>query len=183
MNIKYIYFQGNLNYNDSKYNLSLIRLFKNTTLLKSKDQFKNITIYQTNINSSFIFISKVPNIKEILVNKTLLEQDNLSKLLTPIYNYSFDRYDDNFYFTVPFNGEVLLTFEYSNHYRIENDSSIPMLWFNEFRNLNSSSSLVKIYYDSVSLSHERIEYFMGLSIFIFELAAYGIYIVVRRLRN
>lgn len=183
MNIKYIYFQGNLNYNDSKYNKSLINLYKNTTLLKSITHFKNITIYETNINSSFIFISKSLDIKNILTNKTLLERDNLAKILVPIYSYSFNKYNDNFDFKIPFNGTVLLTFVYSNDYHLENSSSFSLLWFNEFKNVKWYPSLISLDYNSVSISEERNEYFIGLSIFLLEIVTFGVCVEIRKLRK
>lgn len=183
MNIKYLYFQGNLNYNDSKYNESLNKLYHNTTLLKSKIEFKNITIYETNINSSFIFISKSANLKEILTNRTLLENENLLKILTPVYNYTFNKYSDNFYFKLPTNGTVLLTFEYSNNYRLENSSSISLLWFNEFKNVKLRSRFVSLDYVSINLSNERLEYFIGISIFVLEISTFAIYFGIKKLKR
>lgn len=181
MNVKYVYFQSNLNYNETKYNQSLISLFNNTTLFKSVYQFKNISIYETNIRSSFLFATNDTSTESILTNETTLKDTNLTKVLTPICNYTFNEYDDNFNFKMIHKNFILMTFIYNNDYFLGNSSSTPILWFNEFNNLKGMDQKVEINYRSTTINNERLEYIIGILIFILEISVMGgVYVIKRK---
>lgn len=107
----------------------------------------------------------------------------MSQILKPIYNYTFNKYNDNFKFKLPYNGTVLLTFEYSDNYRLENRNSTSLLWFNEFKNVKLQSEFISLDYDSINLSNERLEYFVGISIFVIEISIFEIYFKIKKLKK
>lgn len=181
MNIKYVYFQTNIEKNnESAYNESLNYMYDNHILLDKKYEFGNITIYRTDISSSFLFGTNNINIKSVLTNNSEIRDVNISKFLAPINNYTFNKYYDN----VNFNNQgfkiILLTFTYSHNFVLNNEHSSNILWFNSFNSNNSSNNL-EIKYSSSYFSNQRTEFFIGIGIFLSEIGILLLFVVFRKL--
>ncbi len=181
MNIKYVYFQDNLiNVNETKiYNNSLNFMYSNNIIFNGKHQFGNITIFETNINSSFLLGTNNTDINATLTNNSEMHNSNISNLLTPIDNYKFNKYYDNLYFNNGGFKVILLTFIFSNNFFLDSHKSNSILWFNSFYNFNNNTNL-EIKYSNNYINNQRIEFFIGITIFAVEMCISLFFIIIRK---
>ena len=181
MNIKYVYFQNNLiNVNETKiYNESLNFMYSNNMIFNGKYQFGNITIFKTNINSSFLLGTNNTDINNILTNNSEMRNSNISNLLTPMDNYKFNKYYDNLYFKNDGFKVILLTFTFSTNFFLDSHKSNNILWFNSFYNINNNTNL-EIKYSNNYFNNQRIEFFIGIIVFAVEMFISLFVLIIRK---
>lgn len=182
MNVKYIYFQNNIkNTNESKYNVSLNYLYKNNIILTNKYTFSNITIYKTNINSSFLLGTNNTDINDILTNNTEMQTLNISNILNPM-KYTINKYYDNLNVEDGNYKIILLTLAYSNFNLVGYEHS-NLLWFNEFKDKsNNITNNLEITYKDSNVEYQRLYFFVGIIVYIFELFFFISITIIKKIR-
>lgn len=182
MDVKYIYFQNNIkNTNESKYNVSLNYLYKNNIMLTNKYIFGNITIYKTNINSSFLLGTNNTDINNILKNNTEMQTLNISNILNPM-KYTMNRYSDNINVKDANFKIILLTLAYSNFNLIGYQHS-SILWFNEFKDKsNNTVNNLEITYKDSNIKNQRLYFFAGITIYIIELSFFISIPIIKKIK-